>query len=603
MISYHDYLSNSKLCLLDMDRPRNDNINDSPQRDAGSPHNTSHIHVAGQSLSHARPIQVMGEEQRHNYIGASDAGFIEHAPVPRDTPYSLTTTPLQTSSSSQGSHPESSMDIDPQQPRSLRPTLGTTNNDADDGMPSLLDESDWDSDGPDAHSVEMMFVGSEDTGRELFLAEMPALGRRQRERSQTRRQHMVQTPQGFFSETLRTRSEPSRNRRRVTVEDDVEVTENIPVNITPRFQTDSDPVRVGTRRARVEDEVDAVEETMNALPGNSTPLASGSITPDNPERPMRRLPRNGPLPPYSTLPNSNPLFGTPGGTGNGTPAFDAGTFFQRMFATLRGRHARQSTQTPSREQEHPVGNANIPSAPSASGATNATTPPAHPATLPHTQGSAQPVPFNIPETSSSSPNIANNPSGPTASNGTQQNRPQAFVDIFYDVFDIGSDGRIPGVNSAPQTPFLPPDHNLGLHDQPGQRPEPMQPLFGQPAQNFIEALRSMVFTNGAFMNLPRELQSDNPERAARLVDGLEVVSHGLVKRMERVGGAPGIHEDAVGGPGCAVCWDGLLDTDGDESKEQDVSTNTVSGNTGDASRESSVSAQSASVLGTSNSLP
>ncbi|PIL22703.1 hypothetical protein GSI_15396 [Ganoderma sinense ZZ0214-1] len=54
-------------------------------------------------------------------------------------------------------------------------------------------------------------------------------------------------------------------------------------------------------------------------------------------------------------------------------------------------------------------------------------------------------------------------------------------------------------------------------------------------------------------------QRDDPERAQRLVKGLEEVPVGLVKRMERAGG-PGTGRGQV--PTCAVCWEGLLDPEG-----------------------------------------
>lgn len=46
--------------------------------------------------------------------------------------------------------------------------------------------------------------------------------------------------------------------------------------------------------------------------------------------------------------------------------------------------------------------------------------------------------------------------------------------------------------------------------------------------------------------------------------GLEPVPEGLIKRMQRVGGTGGLHEDASGGSNdvqCSVCWDSLLDAE------------------------------------------
>ncbi|OBZ68704.1 hypothetical protein A0H81_11248 [Grifola frondosa] len=54
-------------------------------------------------------------------------------------------------------------------------------------------------------------------------------------------------------------------------------------------------------------------------------------------------------------------------------------------------------------------------------------------------------------------------------------------------------------------------------------------------------------------------ERDDPERAKRLVDGLEEVPVGLVKRMERVGG-PGTTEGDT--PNCAICWESLLNPEG-----------------------------------------
>ncbi|KAG2070312.1 hypothetical protein BDR04DRAFT_1142852 [Suillus decipiens] len=64
---------------------------------------------------------------------------------------------------------------------------------------------------------------------------------------------------------------------------------------------------------------------------------------------------------------------------------------------------------------------------------------------------------------------------------------------------------------------------------------------------------------------------EDPERAKRLIAGLEAVPIGLVKRLERVGGAPGGHVDGAeatdsSSPGCAICWDTLLDGESDSFK-------------------------------------
>ncbi|KAL7279823.1 hypothetical protein ACG7TL_006230 [Trametes sanguinea] len=77
---------------------------------------------------------------------------------------------------------------------------------------------------------------------------------------------------------------------------------------------------------------------------------------------------------------------------------------------------------------------------------------------------------------------------------------------------------------------------------------------GQPAFVFPP----FTFPFGQFgMDLVEE--RDDPERAQRLVDGLEEVPIGLVKRMERAGG-PGTGQGET--PTCAVCWESLLEPEG-----------------------------------------
>jgi hypothetical protein len=56
-------------------------------------------------------------------------------------------------------------------------------------------------------------------------------------------------------------------------------------------------------------------------------------------------------------------------------------------------------------------------------------------------------------------------------------------------------------------------------------------------------------------------EKEDPERARKLVDGLEEVPLGLVRRLERIGGTGGgMGEDETkgGDGGCAICWDRLL---------------------------------------------
>jgi hypothetical protein len=60
-----------------------------------------------------------------------------------------------------------------------------------------------------------------------------------------------------------------------------------------------------------------------------------------------------------------------------------------------------------------------------------------------------------------------------------------------------------------------------------------------------------------------ELYREDPARAKRLINGLEKVNEGLVKRMRKIG------EGSADGATCAICWDTLLD-DSAESAEAPV---------------------------------
>ena len=59
---------------------------------------------------------------------------------------------------------------------------------------------------------------------------------------------------------------------------------------------------------------------------------------------------------------------------------------------------------------------------------------------------------------------------------------------------------------------------------------------------------------------------EDPERAKFLVDALEVVPPGLVRRLERVGSATADSSGSGGDTGCAICWEKLLQ-DGEEEKK------------------------------------
>ncbi|KAI9568536.1 hypothetical protein HD554DRAFT_739324 [Boletus coccyginus] len=106
----------------------------------------------------------------------------------------------------------------------------------------------------------------------------------------------------------------------------------------------------------------------------------------------------------------------------------------------------------------------------------------------------------------------------------------------------------------------------------GNRPGPAPGGQGAPPSwfNMDAAAREELFAS--FAAFFQEFQAmdegrEDPERAKKLVAGLEVVPLGLVKRLERVGGAPGGHLGDIStegsASGCAICWDTLLDGESD----------------------------------------
>ncbi|RXW22125.1 hypothetical protein EST38_g3749 [Candolleomyces aberdarensis] len=119
----------------------------------------------------------------------------------------------------------------------------------------------------------------------------------------------------------------------------------------------------------------------------------------------------------------------------------------------------------------------------------------------------------------------------------------------------GAGARNPAGTDAPgnDQPFNPPEGG------PPRMPEGM----GLPP-SFAE-----LFSNPMFLSemLGIEPDIEDPERANRLIEGLEEVPVGLVKRLERVGGMAGASGDELtgGDSGCAVCWEKLLEVDDENS--------------------------------------
>ena len=116
----------------------------------------------------------------------------------------------------------------------------------------------------------------------------------------------------------------------------------------------------------------------------------------------------------------------------------------------------------------------------------------------------------------------------------------------------------------------PPNQNRG---GPGAPPP------GAPGENAPSDAGSRDDFLQAFADFLQQMQQfgglddnrEDPDRAKKLIAGLEAVPRGLVQRLERVGGAPGGHVDGTdttdsSSPGCAICWDTLLDAESDSFK-------------------------------------
>ncbi|KIM40934.1 hypothetical protein M413DRAFT_28046 [Hebeloma cylindrosporum] len=162
---------------------------------------------------------------------------------------------------------------------------------------------------------------------------------------------------------------------------------------------------------------------------------------------------------------------------------------------------------------------------------------------------------------------------------TAQGQPDLMFTVMdgYLSYNVGQDSGAPG-NPPPQ-PAQP-----GETGQPrtgGETPEtPANPrqipvVPNETLHGILVRLRDMLSDAGPFRTIPFTLargfgfdepEPEDPERAKKLVDGLEEVPIGLVKRLVRVGGTGGGmgYDDNKGGDsGCAICWDTLLDSEGE----------------------------------------
>ncbi|KAJ7267483.1 hypothetical protein C8J57DRAFT_1327826 [Mycena rebaudengoi] len=153
--------------------------------------------------------------------------------------------------------------------------------------------------------------------------------------------------------------------------------------------------------------------------------------------------------------------------------------------------------------------------------------------------------------------------------------------------DQDRDRRHPSMRVNPP----PPGAGAGAGAQPQPQPQPraapapfglnvppingtlglpeLEQLLQTGPQALLQTIRMManrgadLFFGPGGMEMPPP-PKDSPENAQKIIDGLEVVPVGLIRRLERVNPATG-DVGAVGGDsGCAICWDRLLDGDGAE---------------------------------------
>ena len=159
-------------------------------------------------------------------------------------------------------------------------------------------------------------------------------------------------------------------------------------------------------------------------------------------------------------------------------------------------------------------------------------------------------------------------------------------------YNIGQDSDAPGIPPPQSAQTGTPSSQPGETAQPGAGGETQANASQIPSSNdtlhgILLRLRDMLSDVGAFRTMPFTLgrgfgepEPDDPERAKKLVDGLEEVPVGLVRRLVQVGGTGGGmgYDDNKGGDsGCAICWDTLLDSEGEGfGKQSNTETEEVS---------------------------
>ncbi|KAK0230850.1 hypothetical protein IW262DRAFT_1453759 [Armillaria fumosa] len=181
-------------------------------------------------------------------------------------------------------------------------------------------------------------------------------------------------------------------------------------------------------------------------------------------------------------------------------------------------------------------------------------------------------PFNPPNAAGATPDNAQAPpAGPALSGQTGH----PMLGVLGITIDLGAEPHVhthPPPNPAPgQLPHLHPHQHMP------------PPMFNLPT-GFVNvgdgnAFAELLARFGGMMG--GDYEQEDPERAKRLVNGLEEVPIGLVRRLERVGAVGGADDNGIGGSGgdsgCAICWDRLLDGDGnqfgkeEENRKEDAS--------------------------------
>ena len=189
-------------------------------------------------------------------------------------------------------------------------------------------------------------------------------------------------------------------------------------------------------------------------------------------------------------------------------------------------------------------------------------------------------------------------------NANRQQLPRAPAGLFGALFGLGPPGGDAPHEHTHTGEGTPDSSTAGNNPTPGHVPRGVPiliagftltiPLFGAPPGNRTgpagdgqgappgvfgmdaAAREELLASFAAFFQEFQGLDEgrEDPERAKKLMAGLDVVPLGLVKRLERVGGAPGGHivdSNTEGTSGCAICWDTLLDAEGDSFSGQQFS--------------------------------